>query len=273
MANYKKYDNMQIRLPEASPSFDVEAFGRVIDAHGIVFEHHSAMRCPIGMTDLGDNRKPHEDHANCSNGFLYHKEGTIKVLFSGHSNDQRQTDLGLIDGGSSNATINYSYEEDPTKPFLGAPFDRLIPVDCEMNVVNWEQTNYHVSGYNKLKYPIEKVIRVIDADGVEYFCGVDFVVENGQMKWTTSKRPGIDIANNRGIPMTVRYLYKSFWILDTFSHELRVVRYSGGNKPQRETVRMPQACRIRRESFVRDSSEPDSPSSQTGPATGSFGPR
>ena len=53
-------------------TLDADAFDDLINSQGAMFEHWSAMRCPVGMVDKHDTmRRPHEHHENCSNGFIY----------------------------------------------------------------------------------------------------------------------------------------------------------------------------------------------------------
>ena len=81
-------------------SLDPTSFSSTITQHGIRLAHHRAFRCPVGLVDLGDNRRPHDDHSGCDNGSHHVRVGELVCRFTGNSEAFRQNDVGYLDGST-----------------------------------------------------------------------------------------------------------------------------------------------------------------------------
>jgi hypothetical protein len=72
-----------LELPNTSIQLDLPAIDDFLRSHGVKLTHYRAIRCPVGLTDRDDVNASHEDHADCSNGYLYTKAGDMSCFFLG----------------------------------------------------------------------------------------------------------------------------------------------------------------------------------------------
>jgi hypothetical protein len=246
----------EIELPSTQVSFDVEAFDEAIRSHGVKFIHYMALPCPVGMTDLDDNRRPHPDHQGCTNGFIYSKVGCITGLFTGNSKTKTPDEMGFWDASTVQVSFPRFYDG-CDKPLYVAPYDRFYLDECELNVVTWQRFIHSENTIDRLKYPAVEVIRLIDNTGLTYNPGEDFVVEQGSIKWVGSQPvPSMDIGPgldgsviDRGAICSARYTYRPYFYVGQMMHELRVARMVESPKgPHME--RMPQQVLMHREYVV-----------------------
>lgn len=241
-------------IPEYDISLDTAAFDMALRSQGVKLVHHAAVPCPVGMTDINDNRRPHEDHAGCSGGFIYRKVGSTTAIFTSNSKNKRQETTGFIDNATVSVTAPVLYDDPADKPFLVAPFDRFYLNEESLVVPMWERFIYNESGVNRFKYSIIAVEYLYDNRGVEYKQGVDFTVQNGQLNWISSPGNQLEIGGNfngtgerdRGAVCAIRYTYRPYWYVGELIHELRVTQVQG-EAEDRSLVRMPQNFVLHRE--------------------------
>lgn len=286
----KPVEHFVTDLPAVAIGFDVEAFDAAVRNQGVRLIHYRALRCPVGMTDLDDNRRPHEDHSGCSNGFLYSKSGIITGLLIGNGNDPRLQDIGFIDGASFTSTFPRFYDGDGSdcKPFYMAPFDRFYLDEEAITVPTWQLVRMNESGLDKLNFPAVDVEALIDSRGDYYYQCDDFELENGQVMWLTSgKRPMPDVETGRGAIYSIRYRYRPFWYAARMLHEIRVSQVDNPMTNERKLVRMPQQALLNREFLFLNESHDDlardprdctdrtnkASRQQQAPPDGGFGPR
>lgn len=244
--------------------FDPEAFDELIIAHGIVLEHFRAMRCVVGMASLNDPLRAHEDHSNCSNGFIYTKAGTIKCLFSGNSAYAQKIDPGIVTGSSCMVTFPRYYCGTTDETFF-APFDRLYFTSEKISVVHWQTFAAHQTGFNRLNFPVIKVFDLMDSNGISYTCGDGYEITNdGQLKWL--KHPGIDPMTGKGLVCSIRYTYRPYYYVARLIHEIRVQTTEDaiGNLA---TMRLPQQAVLNREFVFQKNAQDELWSSDTRLAT------
>jgi hypothetical protein len=276
MAKEKPGQVYSTDLPNAAVSFDVEAFDQALRSQGVTFVHYRAMRCPVGMVDEFDTRRPHEDHAGCSNGFLYTKAGEITCLFTGNSTQGQLTEIGVMDGSTVSVTMPRTY--DGTKePVYIAQFDRLYLAEEKIVVVNWQLFKHSPAGKDKLNFPVVEVQDLVDAKG-RRFHAPDFEIAAGQIHWLTNTRPGLDPETGKGLVCSARYTYRPYWYVKSLVHEVRVTQAENPYTGVREVHRMPQALVLQREYIFekqeRDDLAPDPEGRQKPAPEGvNFGPR
>jgi hypothetical protein len=248
-------------IPGTQVSFDVDAFDEAILTQGVSLVHYAAMRCPVGMTDLDDNRRPHPDHESCTNGFLYTKVGTIHGLVSNNSKHKNPSEMGFWDGSTVQCTFTREYDDPQNIGLIVAPFDRFYLNEPTLVVPTWQLYISHASGMDRLKYPVHKVLDIADNTGIHYRESDDFVIANGQIKWIGSKRPAPNLDGDRGAIMSVRYTYRPYWYVGQVVHELRVSQVSVDGF-DRGIRRMPQAVVLHREyvALTKDQPETGAPS-------------
>lgn len=260
-----------IQHRNAIVNFDMQAFDNAIEGHGIVFDHFRAIRCPVGMIDIYDNRRVHDDHEGCSNGFIYKHIGKVIGIATGNGKSDNQQDIGILDSATLNVTLKRFYKDTGDTVYI-APYDRLYSSEQSVLVPNWERFASHASGVDRMQYPVERVETLIDSHGKEYG-PEDFQIRNGTIFWGPN-RPGVDPKTNKGTVCTAWYLYRPFWYVDRLNHEVRIARDA------ESTRRAPYALVAVRE-YVFKGSEQQDPEAKDptslrqamAPESGSFGPR
>ena len=263
-----------------SASFSAENFDELIKSQGIPMVIHRAMACPVGKIDCDDiTRRPHEHHeGDCRNGFLLTRAGTATVGFLSNSKDSHFKDFGRIDGSSAEIVVPRFFDEKPDERIELAVFDRLYLADELITVVTWELYSAHATGIDRLKFPVVKVIDLVDANGIRYTQGVDFTIQKGQIRWTGSRQPGVDSKSGKGIVCSVRYNYRPYYYVKAMHHDLRLSQIEDEYTGDRHIERMPISASVQRE-YVYENQQNDSQApdperrQQPGPPSGQFGSR
>ncbi len=275
-------DSYQIQMPTMDHvHMDTPYLDNVIDHQGILFRHYRAIPCPVGLsgTDAYDIRKTHQDHNNCSNGFIYDFVGCARVIFSSNPKELRHLDVGYLTGSTAQITVPRFYDDKPDEPLLLSPFDRLYLDKCKTLVVTFEKVEHNISGMDRARYPIVFVEFCMDSDGVRYQPNQDFTIVNGQIKWLTVKQPGMDPSTGKGKILAVRYRYTPFWYIERLIHEVRVHPTQNNETGTLDATRMPYAAVIQREyTFENEQNDPRNQNPNDtrqarAPSSGSFGPR
>ncbi len=249
------------------------------------------MRCPVGIIDKDEHRRPHPHHTDCSNGFLYTLAGSVTTSFSSNNKSTDTSVIGFVDSSTVQVTFPRFYDQCVTdeckRPLEVAPFDRFYLNEESIVVPHWQLVEYSQTGKDRLQFPAVRVTDLVDARGIRYQEGTDFEVFQGQIYWLTQNRPGYDAEHDKGVVYSVRFLYRPYWYLSRMMHEVRVsqVEKVVDSKFGRHIERMPQEAMLQREYiFEKEDVEdpdaphnalmnPDSPRHNKGPGAGSFGPR
>lgn len=264
-------------FPSEAVSLDPDAYDELIRNQGVTMLHYRSMRCPVGMSDPDDLRRPHEHHADCSNGFLYTLSGAVTVAFLGNSKEERFADVGRLDSAGAEILIPRFYDDKDATPVELAQFDRIYLADESVTVVNWQTFATHASGIDRLQFPAVRVQDLVDSRGTRYAPGLDFEIRGGQIHWLGQSQPGIDPDTGKGVVCSARYTYRPFWYVARMPHEIRLAQVE--DDTGRHVVRMPQQAAIQREMWFEkeqrdaEAPHPDSPRQKPGPADGGFGPR
>lgn len=273
MANDRNTNHLITDIPAVDVSFDKGAFDRAIRSQGVKLVHFKALRCPVGMTDIGDQRRPHPDHSGCSGGFLFFKAGPVTALFQGNSKHKTPTDVGFYDGSTAQVTLPTTYD-DSEAPLVVAPFDRFYLDEESITVPMWQLFIHHETGQDRVKYPVIAVEELVDSRGAKYKQDVDFCVHDGQIDWI-GRRPAAEIdlgpgtgngfGTDRGAVCSVRYLYRPFWYCGQVMHEIRISQIQNPMTGERTLERMPQSIMLHRE-YVSLNKQQDG--SELGPGGG-----
>lgn len=287
MSKHQPETNYPLALRDEAVSFDAEAFDNLIREQGVTFIHYRAMACPIGMVSPDDDRHPHEEHAGCSNGFVYTLAGKITCGFLGNTKDSRLTDLGRLDGSSAQIVLPRYYDppsvSSPLVPVEVAPFDRLFLDEDNITVPTWQRFASSPTGRDRLEFPVVTVTDLMDAKGQRYTPS-DYSIQDGVIVWG-AHRPGVDPQSGKGVVCSARYRYKPHWYIERLLHEVRVAPVANAYTGEREMVRFNQSASIQREFFFKKD-QPNSavpknprvvdrpvPTGSTFIPDGGFGPR
>lgn len=258
--------------PGTGVAFDADAFDTAIRSQGVPFTHWRAMRCPVGLVDKYDDRRPHDDHSGCSNGFLYTEAGTITGLFVNSGSKSDQQDFGILDGSTVQVTLPRFYD-DTDREVDVVNFDRFyVPED--ITVPTWQLVETNPLGRDKLSFPAVSVIDLVDAKGKRYSTS-DFTVQNGQIVWNPGGGPGYDLEQEKGIIYSVRYLYRPYFYVKTIVHQVRIAQVE--TMLERKVMRFPHEIILQREYVAekedKDEQAPDTGRQVKGPRDGIFPPR
>lgn len=273
----------QLQLPSDAVSFDAAKFDEFIRSQGVEVVHYRSMRCPVGMIDPDDVRRPHDHHENCSNGSIYTRAGVLTVAFMNNTSGVNFINAGSLEDAVVMIVLPRFYDDAPDKRVDASSFDRIYLQEQAITVSAKQTFAASVSGVDKLHFPVVAVDDLVDADGVRYQEGVDFEVVSGQIRWG-QRRPGLDVKLQRGKVCSVRYNYRPYWYVKNMVHEVRVAQVQDEFTMERRVERMPQACMLQREFFFEkeqhDSLAPTMDAHGTqlagqhpAPGSGIFGPR
>ncbi len=265
-----------ISIPFDPVNFDIEAFSKFIVANGIKLTHYKAIKCPIGMIDPMDMRQPNHDGCRCSNGFIYKFAGSVTATFSNNSVSATLTDMGILDGSTFQASFPQFYDGTTEQVYVQL-FDRFYLKDLAVLVPNTELIESHIMGVDNLTYKAEKITDVIDANGQEYSSS-DFIVQDNKLLWTGDNRPRFDANLNKGVVVSVRYLYTPYFYAQRMMHEVRIYNKVDFKTGIRTPVRAPIEALLSREYYMykkEKSNDPQTDSGETLPAPGDsmFGPK
>ncbi|SRR6266446_535724 len=273
-------NNSAFVFPQQALSFDPDAFDLAIESQGVELVHWRAMRCPVGMIDRYDSRRPCDDHQGCSNGFVYTVAGTVQALFTSVNNSRDSNDIGFLDGSTVQVTTPRFYDDNEHelgKEIFVVPFDRFYLKEEQVLVEHWQLVESHITGKDKLSFPVVSVVDIIDAKGKRYTEGEEFDLLNGQVVWKDSLGPGFDVDANKGVIYSIRYRYRPFWYVSRVNHQVRVGQIE--TIEERKLIRFPQSFQLQREQvFEKEQADKEAinaPSArqEKGPASGPFGPR
>lgn len=263
-----------LSLPFEAVSFDIEAFDKLAVSHGVLVEVYSAMMCPIGLRDPHDARG-HLDHSECSNGFIYTKEGEVEASFSGNSSQPNFQGYGISDDSTAVVTFERFYT--CGKPVQLGHYYRVYIKNCPVDVTNSEKIEHHPSGIDRLAYPAVSVQHLMDSRGQRYAVGTDFDVKDGLIHWRPGRSPGRDTVLNRGIVISVHYTYRPFYYIKSLPHEIRVSKDVDPLTHEVKIKRMQYQAVLQREWVFEEQErtrrEKDSDRDVPAPRSGSFGPR
>ena len=263
------------QLPHDSVSLDPSVFDNLLRAQGVSFVHYRAIPCPVGMSELGDTRRPHEDHSKCSNGYIYSKVGHITCAFSGNSKQSRLLDVGILNGSQAQVTIP-RYYDDTLKTAVFAPGDRMyLEADVAL-VTHYQRFECHATGIDRLSFPVVEVEFLVDSHGIEYSAD-DYSIENGRLRWKA--QPQKFPSDPRGPVCAIRYQYRPFFYVDRVMHELRVIQITDPVTGERSVQRLPVQLSLQRENIYVGSQNDDAKPGETSgrapksPGDQNFGPR
>src|ERR1700690_1849327 len=265
----------QIEFTDRSVLFSAGAFDRAIVTHGVNMIHWTAQPCPVGKVDINSVRRPHPDHSACSNGMIYTRAGRVRALFINSGNKMDQFDFGVMDGTQATVTTPRTYD-DSDNEIQVVPFDKFYLDEEALTVPHTQLVEAHITGHDRLSFPVVKVVNIIDAKGVTY-CPEDYKVENGQIVWTGGKQPGFDALIQRGTVYSIRFLYSPYFYVDRVAQQTRQITVDTGLETK--NVRGPQEFTLIREKVAEKEEkdeqalDPNSPRQVKGPRAGAMGPR
>ena len=213
------YDWFNPYDPKFSGLFiDPKTFNTMLREYGVRVRHEKAMACPNykGNIDSGNHSL---DCPVChGEGFIYYPGGEFHGLFQSNTLQRRFSTEGYLDPGTALLTTPSMLEDLYTYVYLHY-FDRITLLDFEDR---YNELKHRGEGnVDLLKYDALKV-EYLSTNDVQYEEGKDFELdENGNIRWTTSNRPGKNQVPKYGEIYTISYLYKPVYRIVHMLHEGR----------------------------------------------------
>ena len=255
-----------IPLPKAQPqnvqttelpsseavNFDLGAFDDMLHSQGMTLVHYRALKCPIGVVDPDDERHPHGDHGDCSNGFLYRLAAQVTCGVGGNSDNPNVQDFGVLSQAQMTISVPRYYDiadrNGKAWPALMAPYDRLYLAEPDITVPTWQEFECCGGPTDKLRFPVAYVEEFVDNTGRWLVEGQDFTLEAGLIKWLPAGRqPNPNPDAGTGGVCSIRYHYRPYWYVKSMPHEIRVTQLEDPATGRRRTVRAPQQVVLQRE--------------------------
>lgn len=256
-----------ISLPFEQITLDADANNLFITGNGPVFQHFKAFPCPLGQVERESVRSPHHEHSECSNGFIYELAGEFKATFTQNSMSLNLTDIGFSDGSVATLLVPQFYLDG--KHIFISPFDKLYIKDNVVLSTNTEKVECHITGTDRLTFPVSSVEFLMDSNGKRYSSN-DYSILNGNIVWSSNNRPAFDIQNSVGGIYSIRYLYVPYYYVTRLVHEIRI--YAKADLNGNITYeRAPHLIMIAREKYFHKKQEEGKLDSLMAPSSGLFG--
>jgi len=226
--------------------FNLEAQDKFVKSRSVVFEHWAAVPSPIGMKDSGEYRRSDVSDTLTSNGFIYKKVGEFDATLLANGRNNQDVDGGLFDNSTARITMPRYYNDgQPSnqKEIALLPGDRIYAKGIELKVDNYQRNDFnHNTLTDILQFPVKEVSILIDSSNKTYSEGQDFAIKNGNISWSKTSNPGVDLDVGKGKVYSIRYTYLAFWYIANLINEIRITTDVDG-KP----ARMPYQAMIQRE--------------------------
>src|SRR4029077_7826684 len=131
-------------------------------------------------------------------GFIYSESGFFTAYFSNSPLAQSLIDQGILDDSTAILTLPTKYDNSD-KDIQVFPYDRLCIKELNAYASLMQLVPYSGSGFDRLKFQATEITHnIVDKNGVVYFYGKDFTLENGGIRWIPSgAAPGWNQVNNK----------------------------------------------------------------------------
>lgn len=247
---------VQYNSPWDAVKSDALAWNDFISGLGMRMQHWSYIPYVLGASDVGMLRfyestpVPPSQTNNFiyDNNGIYKYEGDVFVIWQSNSKQLTMMPAGYYPQSNGMVTINRHYID--SERIVGlSEFDKLIPVingdPLEYASVNWEKIQHNPTGIDRLMFQAVLVEHLIDANGVQYTQNIDFVLDNGYIKWLNGgKRPGLDPNTGIGMIYAIRYRYVPSFYIKYAAHELRSHATLDPNTGETKMIRGPMTAMV-----------------------------
>jgi hypothetical protein len=210
----------------------------------------------------------HCEHPNCWNGYL---QVQPKQLWGYFNNDQLNKLFEIQGEYNENiAIVTISATCVDGSEAEVHPYDQLIAQEYTKRV--YEMIEANPTGLDRLKYYALDVLHVASKER-EFKKDVDFVLENGKIKWISQNRPGYDQRLNRGEAYSIAYYIRPIFYVHHVMKELRATQVFDPISGEKVAVRLPQHIMVLRELLVPDPDDKVGDATARQPRDGALPPR
>ena len=237
------------------PSIQGVNFDQLLNQRGIRFLHRRFAPCPNLTRVENNNHDP-----NCTvcdgNGGVYYCEQEIWGVFHSNSLQKNFEAQGMWEIGTAVITFPVEYGDGSIAEFQ--TYDRLEIPDFPVRM--WQRVNYELSigGTTKLRYPIDTIDIVFSVrNGVkfDFVQGVDYDIENGDIKWIAGRQPLYDNVKECGEALSVVYHANPVYTVLQHMRELRVSQEYQVGTGTKIARKLPQQVLVRKQFLVKDNEQ------------------
>jgi len=170
-------------FPEQNPrervSMDIPRLDRFINQQGVFVNVYLTTYCPNVKSIDGAEHEVDCDMCNGS-GFLDKRPIKVRAVIQSQNLDTRHAAEGLADGNTVSITFPRGVE---------MQYFNLIEL-CDFNEIYLQRVARSSGSKDVLKYAARRVNLLADQNGIEYFEGKDFKLDDsGNIIWKTGKGP------------------------------------------------------------------------------------
>lgn len=254
---------LQLPVPLPNVSLNPEAFEELIRSQGVRLYHQRPIPCP-NVRDL--TAPDHDPSCNaCYNGFLYYDQREFVGAFAGNDLNRNFGMNGSWD--FDQATLIFPVRDSAGIEMDVQYFDQIVMPD--FTVRYYQRVEHSQSGLDRLQFPAHHVDYVEDANGMKYAQDIDFIIDDGRIKWISGNRPGYNPMIDRGIIYSINYYTRPSFTVVGLPHQLRIAQTQGDIRGGPNTIaRFPQLCVIRKDFIPYQAYDrtgaPDRPEPQNG---------
>jgi hypothetical protein len=250
-----KPNNAMVKSPTSSnsqmptfipdPSLNGQSFDQLINNRGIRFVHRISVPCPNIQSRDDNSHDPHCPVCE-GDGMFFYQEKEITGLFYSNSLEKTFETMGVWEFGTAVVTLPTQYPDGSQADFN--MLDQLVIPDFTVRLWELQEYSPDASGIEYLRYPIQKIDYLAFANnGViqPKIEGVDFIIQDGGIKFLPGSIPRYDNVNERGDCYTISYFANPVYTVVQNLRELRVSQemISG----QKTTIRLPQQVLVKRD--------------------------
>lgn len=240
------------------PSIKGDAFNQLLQNRGIRFIHKIAVPCPNIKSLDANNHDP--DCEFCDNSQILHLPGKeIWGVFTSNTLEKMFEIQGLWEIGTAVITLPTEFEDGAQAEFN--TFDHLECPDFLVRLNDLKEYEPTSTGRQKLRYKIVDICHMTSVRGDSLFVyekDVDFVVEDGEIKWLLGKAPSYDDANMIGEVLSITYVANPVYAVLNVMHELRVTQELDTATGTKIAKRLPQQVLVKRD-FLLTGADAENP--------------
>lgn len=253
-------------LPD--PSWNDVHFSEMIQNKGILFTHSKAVPCPNIQDVESRIHVAHCEHPDCWNGTLYVQPKKVWGYFNNDQLNKLFEVQGEYNENIAIITMSATYE-DGTECDL-AMFDWLVAEEYTKRA--YELVEANPLGIDRLKYYAidTHVVRTHDR---EFTKDVDYVIQDGKIKWISNNRPGYNQQLNRGEIYTIGYYIRPAFYVHHVMKELRASQVFDPMTGEKVAVRFPQHIMCVRELLYPEVKDDTGDQTSKMPRSGMLPPR
>ena len=240
------------------PSLYGQSFDQLLQNRGIRFTHQVAVPCP-NIKSLASNNH-HPECSFCDNSQVLYLPGKdIWGVFTSNSLEKMFEVQGVWEIGTAVITFPTAYPDGTQADFN--TMDHLYCPDFQVRFNDLNEYEPRADGLMKLRYPIIKIDNMVSMRNGNLFYytnNIDYVLENGNIKWLPDKQPRYDDIDEVGEVLSISYVTNPVYAVMNIMHELRVTQEYDVMTGKKIARRLPQQVLVKRDFIINLSANKES---------------